>query len=116
MGMFGIEQLNNLLSEDHSKNREERLTQAFNEVTKAAETVLSDRTRTMFDSGDRLQREMVDLTFDMFRSENWSPKKMLDRAADLAESSADAMRDTGKQSSTKSKSSAASGRRSSKSS
>jgi hypothetical protein len=35
---------------------------------------------------------MVDLTFDVFRPESWSPEKMFDRAADLAESTAEALR------------------------
>jgi len=98
MGMFGIEQLNSLLSDEHTDNRTQRIKDAFDEVTKAAEAVLSSRTKTMYDSGNRLQQEVVDLSFDIFRSENWSPGKMLDRAADLAESSADAIRDAGKQS------------------
>jgi hypothetical protein len=38
---------------------------------------------------------MVDLTFDVVRVENLKPEKMLDRAADLAESAADALRDSG---------------------
>jgi hypothetical protein len=90
--MFGIEQLTNLLSEERSGNRQERLTEAFESMTKATGEVLSDRTKSMFDSGDRFQREMVDLTFDVFRPESWSPEKMFDRAADLAESTADALR------------------------
>jgi hypothetical protein len=92
MGMFGVEQLTNLLSEERSGNRQDRLTEAFESMTKATGEVLSDRTKSMFDSGDRFQREMVDLTFDVFRPESWSPEKMFDRAADLAESTAEALR------------------------
>jgi hypothetical protein len=47
----------------------------------------------MFDSGDSLQRDMVDLTFDIFRGEELKPRRMLDRAADLVEESAETLRD-----------------------
>jgi hypothetical protein len=96
LSMFTLEQLTNLVSEERSGNRKERLTAAFDSMTRATSEVLSERTRAIFDSGDRLQEEMVDLTFDVFRPESWSPEKILDRAADFAESTADAIRDSGK--------------------
>ena len=97
LGMFTLEQLTNLVSEERSGDRRERLTKAFDSVTKATNDVLSERNRSIFDSGNRLQHEMVDMTFDVFRPESWSPEKILDRAADLAESTADAIRDNKKE-------------------
>ena len=43
----------------------------------------------MFDAGQTLQSDMVDLTFDIFRGEELKPRKILDRAADFVEESAD---------------------------
>lgn len=94
MAMFGIEQLTNLVSEERAGSRKERLSRAFDSMTDATGKVLGERTKSMFDAGSRLQNDMVDLTFDVCRPENWSPEKVLDRAADLAESSAEALRDT----------------------
>ncbi len=94
MTMFSIEQLTNLVSEERSGNRKERLINGFDSLTDATSTMLGERTRSMYDAGARLQQDLVDLTFDVCRPENWSPEKVLDRAADLAESSADALRET----------------------
>jgi len=54
---------------------------------------LGKRTKSLYESGDKLQRETVDLMFDLSRPEELKPRKVVDRAADLVESTADAMRD-----------------------
>ncbi len=95
MSLFGLEQLTNLFGEERSGNRKERMGNAFDAVTRATTELFGERTRSMYDSGERLQAEMVDLCFDCFRVENWKPAKVMDRAADLAESTADALRDQG---------------------
>lgn len=93
MSLLGLEQLTNLLSEERSGNRRERMAKAFDAVTKATVEQLGTRTSKLYESGDKLQRETVDLMFDLSRPEELKPKKVLDRAADLVESTADAMRD-----------------------
>jgi len=95
MTLLGLEQMTNLLSPERSGDRKERVTRTFDAVTKATEKQLSKRTKKLFDAGDKLQREMVDLVFDVVRVENLKPDKMLDRAAELAESAADSLRNRG---------------------
>jgi hypothetical protein len=96
MSMFGLEQMAKLVKEEHSGSREEHISAAFDSVTKAAGRQFTGRVRSVFDAGDRLQSESVDFMFDMVRAENWKPDKVADKAADLAERSADALRDSRK--------------------
>jgi len=96
MTLLGLEQMTNLLSPERSGDRQERMTRTFDAVTRATEKQLGDRTKRLFDAGDKLQREMVDLVFDVVRVDNLKPDKMLDRAAELAESAASSLRDRGK--------------------
>lgn len=96
MTLLGLEQMTNLLSSERSGNRQERISKSFDAVTRATEKQLGERTRKLFDSGNELQREMVDLAFDVVRVDNLRPDRVLDRAAELAESTADSLRDRGK--------------------
>ncbi len=93
MSLFGLEQLTNILSEERSGNRRERMAKAFDAVTQATVGQFGKRTKSLYESGDKLQRETVDLMFDLSRPEELKPSKVMDRAADLAESTADALRD-----------------------
>ena len=93
MSLLGLEQLTNLLSEDRSGNRRERMATAFDAVTDATVEQLGTRTSSLYESGNKLQRETVDLMFDLSRPEELKPRKVVDRAADLVESTADALRD-----------------------
>jgi hypothetical protein len=93
MTLFGLDQLRHLVADDDSGERRVRISQDLDAVTNAAKDRLSERNASMFDSGNTLQREMVDLTFDIFRGDELKPRKMLDRAADFVEESADTLRD-----------------------
>jgi uncharacterized protein Yka (UPF0111/DUF47 family) len=93
MSLFGLEQLTNVLSEERSGNRRERMAEAFDAVTEATVEQFGKRTKSLYDSGDKLQRETVDLMFDMSRPEELKPSKVIDRTADLVEEAADALRD-----------------------
>ena len=93
MSLLGLEQLTNLLSEDRSGNRRERMAKAFDAVTESTVAQFGERTSSLYESGDKLQRETIDLMFDLSRPEELKPKKVVDRAADLVESTADALRD-----------------------
>jgi hypothetical protein len=93
MTLFGLDQLRHLVADDDSGKRRERISDDLEAVTHAAKERLSERNGSMFDSGDSLQRDMVDLTFDIFRGEELKPRRMLDRAADLVEESAETLRD-----------------------
>jgi hypothetical protein len=93
MTLFGLDQLRHLVVDDDSGERGERISSDLDAVTTAAKGRLSERNASMFDSGQTLQSEMVDLTFDIFRGEELKPRKILDRAADFVEESADTLRD-----------------------
>jgi len=93
MTLFGLDQLRHLVADDDSGKRRQRIGSDLDAVTTAAKDRLSERNASMFDAGQNLQRDMVDLTFDIFRGENLKPRKILDRAADIAEESADSLRD-----------------------
>ena len=93
MSLLGLEQLTNLLSEERSGNRRERMAKTFDAVTDATVEQLGERTSKLYESGDKLQRETIDLMFDLSRPEELKPRKVVDRAADLVESTADALRD-----------------------
>lgn len=97
MSLFGLEQLTNMLSEERSGNRRERMAKAFDAVTEATVEQLGKRTTSLYESGDKLQRETVDLMFDLSRPEELKPSKVVDRAADLVESTADALRDVARE-------------------
>ena len=93
MSLLGLEQLTNLLSEERSGDRRERMAKAFDAVTEATVEQLGERTSSLYESGNKLQRETVDLMFDLSRPEELKPRRVVDRAADLVESTAEAMRD-----------------------
>jgi hypothetical protein len=93
MTLFGLDQLRHLVADDDSGKRQQRIGGDLDAVTSAAKDRLSDRNASMFDAGQNLQSDMVDLTFDIFRGEKLKPRKILDRAADIAEESADTLRD-----------------------
>jgi hypothetical protein len=93
MTLFGLDQLRHLVADDDSGKRRERIGDDLDAMTSAAKDRLSERNASMFDAGNTLQSDMVDLTFDIFRGEELKPRKMLDRAADFVEESADTLRD-----------------------
>lgn len=93
MTLFGLDQLRHLVADDDSGERRQRISGDLDAVTVAAKDRLSERNASMFDSGQSLQNDMVDLTFDIVRGEELKPRKILDRAADFVEDSADTLRD-----------------------
>lgn len=98
LSVLGLEELTNLVSEERSGDRSERISKDFDSVTDATGKRFSERAQSMFEAGDRLQREVVDLFFDALKAEEWKPDKVFDRMADFAESTADALRDARKES------------------
>jgi hypothetical protein len=93
MTMFGIEQMRTVLSDEIEGKRRDHMAEDLDAVAEAASQRLSKRSSSMYESGDKLQREMVDLMYDIFRGEEVKPRSVFDRAADLVEDSADALRD-----------------------
>jgi hypothetical protein len=93
MTMFGIEQMRTVFSDEIEGKRRDHMAEDLDAVAEAASQRLSKRSSSMYESGDKLQREMVDLMYDIFRGEEVKPRSVFDRAADLVEDSADALRD-----------------------
>ncbi len=96
MSLFGLEQMGNMMSRDKTENGEDKAEDAFKNVTEATEGSFCERTKSMFESGDKLQREMVDAVFDVFKVSTTEPNKVMDKMADVMERSADAIRDVAK--------------------
>lgn len=92
MSLFGIEQMGNVMFPSRSGDREDRVKGALDDVAGATEGAFSERTKSVFESGDKLQGEMVDAVFDAFKDENTSPSKIMNRMADFVEDSAEAIR------------------------
>lgn len=58
MSLFGVEQMTNLLAPH-------RAVDAFGAMARSAEGVLGPRLRSAFQTGDRLQRSVMDLSFGL---------------------------------------------------
>jgi len=93
MTLLGMEQLRTMFSDDIDGKRRDRMAGDLDEVTNAARQRLTKRNSSMYEAGDDLQRDMVDLTFDIVRGEEVKPRTVMDRAVDLVEESADVLRD-----------------------
>jgi len=89
LSVFGLEQVGKLVKDEHGGKREQGLRSAFDAVSEATEAQLGRRERSIYDAGDRLQREAVEMVFDTA----CSPDTAVKRAADLVDRSADALRD-----------------------
>lgn len=95
MSLFGLEQIGNVLRErkDDEESREKKVSEALDSVSEATERSFAERMKDLFEAGDRLQEEMVDLVFDVFDSDSLKPGSVMDRAAEAAERSADRLRE-----------------------
>jgi hypothetical protein len=94
MSLFGMEQLRNALKKkNEGEHKEDWIRDDLESVTEATGKRFSERTQRVFDAGDRFQREIIDLALDIFKSDDIKPKRMADLAADVAEKSAEALRD-----------------------
>lgn len=101
MTVFGVDQFARLVrpeeesgaDNESSDDVEDRVARAMDSVSDNTEKHLDKRAQSMFEAGDKLQSEMVDLFFESFEPEQWKPRKVLQRAADWADKSAETMRD-----------------------
>jgi hypothetical protein len=78
MSLFGAKQLVNSLTP-------EKATTAFDAVTRATEDQLGDVFKGAFRVGDRLQRNMVDMTFSVLMLEAFNPSQMMKMASDMTQ-------------------------------
>ncbi len=71
----------------------DRVAAAMDELSSDMQKHLRKRAGSVYEAGDKFQTEVVDLMFDSVDTEEWKPRRVIERAADLAEKSADALRD-----------------------
>ena len=93
MSVFGVEQLRRLLSDEYQDRREDEIKGGFDSLSESAGQQFSKQSRSLYEAGDRFQQETVDLLFDFSRPSNWKAGKIVDKAADLVDRSAEALRD-----------------------
>lgn len=95
MSLLAMEQMRHMLrkKEDKEEKREDWIKEDLDAVADATGARFSDRTEKVFDAGNRFQREMIDMVFDIFKSDDAKPSRLADLAADMAEKSAEALRD-----------------------
>jgi hypothetical protein len=89
MSLFGARQMLNALQPS-------RATDAFDTVTRETESQLGDALRATFQSGDRIQRSLVDLTFGMVGLGALDPGRWGQTASQMAGGAAEAMAATGR--------------------
>jgi hypothetical protein len=93
MTLLGLEQLRHLLEhEAEGDHREDRIRGDLDNVRSAAEQHFGERAQRLYESGERFQRELLDLLFDIAKSERIKPDKVVNLAADMAEKSAESLR------------------------
>lgn len=101
MSVFGLQQVSTVLkdlqSDDETSNDDSKVAAALDAVSSDTQKHLEKRTRALADAGDRLQSELVDLIFDTVRPDEWRPRRVAERAARLAERSADGLREWAKE-------------------
>lgn len=93
MSVLGIEQLRKLVSDEHADRRKEEIRSAFDAVSDSAGQQFSGRSRSLYETMDRLQQESLDMLFDLPRPSSWKADKLVNKVADLADRSAVALRD-----------------------
>lgn len=94
MSLFGLEQVGNALKKKKKgEHIEDRIRNDLESVTESTGQRLGERTQRVFEAGDKFQREVIDLLLDALKSDNLKPGRMADLAADVAEKSANVLRD-----------------------
>ncbi len=99
MSLFGLEQLRNGLRrpEDKETKREESIRHGLDSVSQSAERQFGEQAQRLFDAGDKFQRAIIDMAFDLVSGDKGKEARFSDLAADVAERSAEALRKVGSQ-------------------
>ena len=84
MSLFGVQQMVNLTHPD-------KAAQAFDAVTDAAAEGFEGVTKTAFQTGDSLQRQMMDAALSMFSRDALDPSRLMRTASDTLRQSAEAV-------------------------
>ncbi len=100
MSLFGLEQVRNGLrrSEDKKSSRQDEIRDDLDSVSDIARQHLGDDGQRLFEAGDKFQRALIDMGFDLISGDKDNNKRLTDIAADFADRSADALRKAGERS------------------
>jgi hypothetical protein len=92
MSLFGVKQLTNILSSSNSYWSTSKAVAAFNAVTHTTEEQFCSVVSETFQAGDQLQRNMVDLMFEAFTFEAFTPRRLIKLTFDMMQQSAEVNR------------------------
>lgn len=84
MSLFGVQQMVNLTNPD-------KAAKSFDAVADAAAESFEGVAKTAFQTGDRLQRQMVDAALGMFSRDALDPSRLMRTASDTLRQSAEAV-------------------------
>jgi hypothetical protein len=82
MSLFGMQQMANLVMGQEPNRSQDKVTRAFDSVTRATEEQLGDTLLESFKAGDKFQREMTNLMFGMFMPRQGGGQGMMGAAKD----------------------------------
>ena len=90
LSLFGLKQATDAFTPTQSDREEKDGSVAFDAVTEQTRQRLGDPLSDVFKIGDRLQRNTVDMLFQVLPAE--TPSKVVDMASDAVKRSAEAVR------------------------
>ena len=91
MSLFGVEQLVNTLTPQSPSQPTHKATAAFQAVTQAAEAQLGGALRGAFQTGDQLQKGLVDIMFSFLSLEALNPSQMMRMTSDMMRQTTEAL-------------------------
>ena len=103
MSLYGLDRMREVVEKESpaegeaARGTESRSAHSLDSLSEATGERLRGRTRRVFEAGDRLQTEMVDLFFDAAEPARKGFEHLFDSAADWAERSAEALRKAARQ-------------------
>jgi hypothetical protein len=83
MSVFGLEQMRKLVADEYSGRRADEVKGAFDSMSDSTGRLLSKRSLALYEAGDKLQRESVDILFDLVRPAK--ADNVVDKATDIVE-------------------------------
>ncbi len=92
MSVFGAQQVASAVSGVGKDSSADKVTDAFDEVTDATTSDFDKRFKSLYEAGEKMQHEMVELAFDAM-----DPKKAMERTSDFLDWAADQLRDVVKE-------------------
>ena len=93
MGLFGAQQLANLLTPQSPSQPTHTATAAFNALSRATEEQLGSTLSAAYRAGDKFQKGVSDLTFSFLTLDGFNPSQFMSLTSDIMKQSSDALRE-----------------------